>query len=257
MNSGDRLLRIYDALMGLPENTQMMHAWAKALDVDPGTPDLEEEISLLVLGVRREVDVARRRLDLIGVPAGLSEPAFNRLRQVASPTQLNVPWGSHRGNVQPPECRKILEWVSWTLKEEAEGEMEPAMLEALREELDALQTALGTTDVSPHLRDFIESQIAAIRGALRMYRVQGAKPIQAALTKVVGEFKVNEKALQQDLQTAPEEAKGIVARAAAMVEKVAKVADNLSKLKKGVEDVYSIGSTVTATVGPLIHLLSK
>ncbi|TXD94234.1 hypothetical protein FUT87_07435 [Mitsuaria sp. TWR114] len=257
MNVGDRLLHIYDSLMRQSDDQQMLHAWAAVFEVETDTPHLEEEMSFLVLGLRREIALARERLDLLGVPADLTQPACGRLHDVASPTQFLTPWRSHRGNLTPPECRKIFSWVTWALREEAEADMEAEAMSALVDELKDLENALADASVPGHLRAFIDRQIKTIRSALRMYRVRGVAPIQEALATVAGEFMVKDQVLKQNLESGTTPAKSAISRIATTVDKLAKLADNLSKVKKGVEDAAAIGVSVSAVVTPFLLLLPK
>jgi len=257
MNVGERLLRNFDLLMRQPEDAQMLHAWAAVFEVETNTPHLEEEMSFLVLGLRREIALARERLDLLDVPADLTHPVFSRLHDVASPTQFLAPWRSHRGNLTPPECRKIFDWVTWALREEAEADMEAEAMSALVDELKDLENALADASVPGHLRAFINRQIKTIRNALRMYRVRGVAPIQEALATVAGEFVVKDQVLQQNLGAGTAPAKSAISRIASTVDKLAKLADNLSKVKKGIEDAAAIGVSVSAVVSPFLLLLPK
>ncbi|TAL23265.1 MAG: hypothetical protein EPO01_07530 [Aquabacterium sp.] len=163
----------------------MVQTWAEVFEVDLSHPHLEDEVASLVMALRAEIKFARERLDAYGVPANLTSPGFERLTQVASPGQLHSTWNGHRGNIQPPECRKIFEWAAWALREEEEADMSSEELRTLRSELDSLETSMREADMAPYLRDFIQRQIDTIRTALRMYGVQGVKPVEEALQRLL------------------------------------------------------------------------
>ncbi|MDP0919963.1 hypothetical protein Q6272_33540, partial [Klebsiella pneumoniae] len=76
-------------------------------------------------------------------------------------------------------------------------------------------------------RDFIQRQVDTIRSALRMYGVQGVKPIQDALQKVAGAYKTQEKPLAQAYEASKPPAKNLFERASGVVDRVAKVSDSL------------------------------
>jgi hypothetical protein len=250
MNAGARLFRIYDRLAAQVTDQSMVKTWAEVFDLDKSLPYLEDEVANLVMALRSEIKFARERLDAYGVPANLTSPGFNRLTEVASPGQLHSSWNGHRGNIQPPECRKVFEWVEWALRDEDEGDMSAEELQQLRSELDSLDNSLRGTDMAPYLRDFIQRQVDTIRTALRMYGVQGVKPVQDALQKVAGAYKTQEKPLAQAYEAANPPAKNLFERASGVVDRVAKVSDNLCKIKKAGEEVIAVGSAVSALVLP-------
>lgn len=250
MNAGARLFRIYDRLAAQVTDQMMVKTWAEVFDLDKSLPHLEDEVASLVMALRSEIQFARERLDAYGVPANLTSPGFNRLTEVASPGQLHSSWNGHRGNIQPPECRKVFEWVEWALRDEDEDDMSAEELQQLRSELDSLENSLRGTDMAPYLRDFIQRQVDTIRSALRMYGVQGVKTVQDALQKVAGAYKTQEKPLAQAYEAANPPAKNLFERASGVVDRVAKVSDNLCKIKKAGEEVIAVGSAVSALVLP-------
>ncbi len=250
MNAGARLHRIYDRLSAQVTNQAMVQTWAEVFDLDKSLPHIEDEVANLVMALRAEIKFARERLDAYGVPANLTSPAFERLAQVASPGQLHSSWNGHRGNIQSPECRKVFEWVEWALRDENEAEMLAEEMQQLQLELDALESSLREADMAPYLHDFIQRQVETIRSALRMYGVQGVRPVQDALQKVAGAYKTQEKPLAQAYEAAKPPAKSLFERASGVVDRVAKVSDNLCKIKKAGEEAIAVGSAVSALLLP-------
>jgi hypothetical protein len=250
MNAGTRLHRIYDRLSAQVTDQAMVHTWAEVFDLDKSLPHIEDEVTNHVMALRAEIKFARERLDAYEVPASLTSPAFERLAQVASPGQLNSSWNGQRGNIQPQECRKVFEWVEWALREEDEADMLAEEMQQLQLELDALESSLREADMAPYLRDFIKRQVETIRSALRMYGVQGVKPVQDALQKVAGAYKTQEKPLAQAYEAAKPPAKSLFERASGVVDRVAKVSDNLCNIKKAGEEAIAVGNAVSALVLP-------
>lgn len=250
MNPGTRLHRVYDKLAAQVTDQAMVQTWAEVFELDKSLPHLEDEVANLVMALRSEVKFARERLDAYGVPANLTSPGFERLTQVASPGQLHSGWNGHRGNIQPPECRKVFEWVEWALREEDEADMSADEMQQLRSELDTLESSLREADMAPYLRDFIKRQVDTIRLALRMYGVQGVKPVQEALQKVAGAYKTQEKPLAKAYEAATPPAKSLFERASGVVDRVAKVSDGLCKIKKAGEEAIAVGGAVSALVLP-------
>jgi len=253
MNSGERLLNIYTSLVQQSPNKDMVKTWAKVFGLDADGNNLEDEVVHLVLGLRHELTFARGRLTAQGAPSELTSPAFERLASVASPGQLHSSWASHLPNINPAECRKIFEWVAWTLRDEGEADMSADEMQTLRGELESLEAALADVGMAPYLRDFIERQIKTIREALRMYGVRGVKPVREALQQVAGAYKTEEKQLARAVHAASEPQKTVFARAAGAIKKVAEFADTISKLKQGADDAISIGQSVGDIVTPYLN----
>ena len=72
--------------------------------------------------------------------------------------------------------------------------------------------------------------------------------IETALKQVAGDCAFERTRLEAENATASEPTKGILARASAFIEKTAKVADNLDKIRKAGEGAYSLA----ASVGPVL-----
>lgn len=248
MNPAARLHRIYDKLVAQGDDVQMVQTWADVFDIDKSGPHYEDDVTASVMPLRSEIALTRKRLDEIGVAANLTSPAFERLRAVAAPGQLHSNWHSHRGNINPPECRKVFEWAEWALREDAEPDMPAEDVKELRAELESLEAALQEAEVSPYLRDFIQRQVDTIRAALRVYGVQGARPLQDALQKVAGAYTVERTRVEVEHAAAPEAAKGLFAKASGVIKKTADMCDNLGKIGKFGEQAW----TLAGTVGPLV-----
>ena len=153
-----------------------------------------------------------------------------------------------RGNVQSPENRIPLMWAAWVLREEDEVAMSSDDMEGLNAELAGLEAALRESSLSPYLADFIQRQIATIRAALRVYGVQGARPLREALKKVVGDLTMERPRVDAEVAKATPEAKSVLAKASSAIEKTAKVCDSLDKMAKFGEHAW----TMVSTVGPLV-----
>lgn len=248
MNSAARLLRIYVKLLVQPAEYQMIQTWAVVFESDEKSPHHEDEVTAYLMGLRAEIALTRDKLTSIGVPTELTSPAFEHLRDVAAPGQLRSPWSSHRGNLQSPECRKVFEWAAWALREDAEPDMPAEEMKELQAELESLEAALQDAALSPYLRDFIQRQVDTIRVALRLYRVQGARPLQDALQKVAGAYAVEGARVAAEHAAAPEAAKGVFAKAGNVIKKTAEVCDNLTKIGKLGEQAVSLAGNL----GPLL-----
>jgi hypothetical protein len=98
-------------------------------------------------------------------------------------------------------------------------------MKELRTELESLETALEQTEMSPYLRDFIQRQVDTIRAALRVYSVQGARPLQDALRQVAGAYTTVEgPRVEAEHAAAPEAAKRMLSKASHFIDKTARSA---------------------------------
>lgn len=249
MNSAGRLSNLLNDLVGKgrANDIPMVKVWGEIFSLPLDAPHLEDDVVTCIQGVRMELELLRTKLLAMGAPEELLRPGLARFRNFSSTTYLNQQWSGLKDEISKPENRVPFMWAAWVLRDENEEILPDDELSALRSELDSLENSLQETEMAPYLRSFVQRQIDAIRSAL-VYRVQGVKPIETALKQVVGDCAFERTRLEADNATASEPTKGILARASALIEKTAKVADNLDKIRKAGEGAYSLA----ASVGPVL-----
>ncbi|MDH1673918.1 hypothetical protein [Comamonas aquatica] len=250
MNTAGRLLSIYNRLVGTsrPSDATMVKVWAQVFDLNPDSPHLEDDVVACLQAMRSEMGLLRSKLQAIGAPEDLMHPGFARLRDICSTTYLNQNWSGLREQTSRPENKLSFAWANWVLRDDSEEEMPAEELATLQSEIDSLEASLHETEMTPYLRGFIQRQIDAIRAALKVYRVQGVKPIEEALHQVAGAYTIEKSRVEAEHAKASEPAKSLFARAGAVIKKTAEVADNLDKIRKAGEGAY----TLAASVGPLL-----
>lgn len=250
MNTAGRLLSTFDGLLNhrLGNDAPMLRVWASVFELPADDPHLEDAVVMCLQATRSEIEVLRIRLQALGAPEDLMHPGIARFRNYTSTANIHAGWNAFREEANRPENRLAFMWANWTLRAEDEDDMPAEELATLRSELDSLEASLQDTDMTPYLRGFIQRQIDAIRTALRLYRVRGVKPIEEALHQVAGAYTVEKSRVEAEHEKASEPAKSVFARAGAVIEKTAKVADNLDKIRKAGEGAY----TLAASVGPLL-----
>ncbi|RRD67118.1 hypothetical protein EII19_07165 [Comamonadaceae bacterium OH2310_COT-174] len=250
MNTAGRLLSIYDSLVRKGHNTdvEMVKLWAEVFELQPDGPHLEDDVVTCLQAMRSEMELLRSKLQVIGVDENLMHPGFARFRDISSPAYLKSPWRGLRAEATKPENRLPFAWANWVLRDESEEDMPAEDLAELRSELDSLETSLQNTEMTPYLRSFIQRQLDAIRSALKVYRVQGVKPLEEALHQVAGAYTVEKSRVEAEHARASEPTKNLFARAGAVIKKTAEVADNLDKIRKAGEGAY----TLAASVGSLL-----
>lgn len=251
MNTAGRLLAIVDTLnFKVHRDTPdpMVKVWATVFELDAADPEIEDSVVMCLQAMREELDLLSAKLTAREVPSdGFGWP-IKRLRDVASTVHLNSNWYALRDEILKPDTRMSFMWANWVLRDEDEAPMPSEELASLRGELDALEQSLREADMTPYLRGFIQRQIDAIRTALKLYRVQGVKPIEEALHQVAGAYTVEKSRVEAEHAQASEPTKNLFARAGAVIKKTAEVADNLDKIRKAGEGAY----TLAASVGPLL-----
>jgi len=255
MNSAARLHCIYKKLVAQNDEGRMVVVWAEVFGIDKESPHYEDDVTAFVMALRSEIVLTRRRLDEMGAPSSLTSPGFERLRDVAAPGQLHTNWRGHRGNILPPECRKIFEWAEWTLREDAEPDIPADDMKELLTELTSLETTLKEVEVSTYLRDFIQRQVDTIRAALRLYGVQGAQPLEDALKKVAGAYTMERTKVAAEHAAAPEAAKGLFAKTSGMIKRTAELCDNLGKIGKFSDQAWTLASSVGPVLLPYLPKL--
>jgi hypothetical protein len=230
----------------------MVKVWAEVLQL-PDHGSLEDDVVTCLQALRSEIDLLKARLQSLGVGEELLHPGLTRFRNVTSTVYLNAGWNGLREEASKPENRIPLAWANWLLRDESEDDLAPDELGSLRAELDSLEQALLQTDMSPYMRGFIGRQLDAIRSALRLYPIRGAKPFEEAARQVVGTCNLEAKVLSKEFEKASQPAKGVFSKVGNFIEKTAKVADNLDKIRKAGEGAYSL----VENVGPALLTWTK
>jgi len=218
----------------------MLHTWAAVFGLEESA-HFEDDVTACVVALRQEIDFARLRLTAQGVPDDLTQTGFSRLKGTASVGYFHTNWHSHRGNIQPPENRLAFAWAAWVLRDEDETTMSADALSSLRAEIVSLEQSLEETELSPYLRDFIQRQLDTIRAALRVYGVQGARPLKEAIEKVAGAYALDKPMLDSEVGKEMEAGKGLVSRTGDILRQTAEVCGNAEKIVSFGEKVTSFG----------------
>ncbi|MDO9234930.1 MAG: hypothetical protein Q7U28_02705 [Aquabacterium sp.] len=250
MNTAGRLLSIYDKLTerGGEPSKNVARLWAEVFELEQDTPHTEDDVVTCLQALRSEMDLLQSKFLSIGGVPELLQPGLSRFRETASPIRLNQQWLNLRDEFGRQENRVMLAWAGWALRDENEEDVASEDLANLQKELDALGATLGETEMSPYLREFVQRQMNSIRSALRVYRVQGIKPIEQALHQVVGAFTLEKNRVEAEQGKATEPAKGVLRRLGVALESTAKVADQVDKIRKAGEG----GVKLAAAVAPFL-----
>lgn len=243
MNAAGRLLHVYDRLVNTsrPKDVPMVKVWAEVLQL-PTHGSLEDDVITCLQALRGEMDFVKARMQALGVDESLLHPGFTRFRNVASPANINAIWGGLREEASKPENRIPFAWANWVLRDESEEDLSDEDMVGLMTELESLEASLRDTEMSPYMRDFIARQLNAVRAALRLYPIRGIKPIEEAARQVVGSCTFEGPVLAKEIERADAPAKRVFSRVGQFIEKAAKVADNVDKIRKAGEGAYSLAT---------------
>lgn len=246
MNTAGRLLSIYDKLVGAgrANDIAMVRVWVEVFGLTPDSPTAEDDVVTCLQALRAEMDNLRVKLLALNAPENLMQPGLTRFRNVSSTSNLGAGWNGFRDEISKPENRLAFAWADWTLRDDSEEDMHQEQFNELMNEIDSLEASLHDTEMSPYLRDFVQRQVDSIRSALRIYRVQGVRPIEAALHRVAGAYTLEKSRLETAQAAASEPAKSVLSRMSGIVEKTAKVADQIDKIRKATEGAYGLAKTV-------------
>jgi hypothetical protein len=227
----------------------MVTIWAQVFAINGPSHQMEDTVTDYLVALREEIDVTQMLLvEKYNVPAELLQPGFQRLRDTASPGRIHSGWMGLKGNIQSPECRHAFLWSAWLLRDELEGDMQEEELGGLYKEMTALEEALNDSDMSDYLRTFVARQIEVIRKALRLYRVQGVRPVNEAIKSVAGAVSLGGPRLKAEMASADCAAQSVLSRASNWIKKTAEVCGDLEKIKK-------TGESAAGLAGELAPLL--
>lgn len=232
----------------------MLKIWTTVFELPEEGLNLEDAVVTCLQATRSEIELLRSRLLSIDVAEDMMSPGLPRLRNYTSTTALNSGWNNFREEAIRPENRLFLVWANWALRDDVEDDMSANDLATLTGELDSLEKSLNESDMTSYLRGFVQRQIDVIRGALRVYRVQGVRPIEEALKQVAGAYTVDKVRVESEHEKASESTKSVVQKVGAFIEKTAKIADQLDKIRKAADGAVTLASTVGPT---LIAIFSK
>lgn len=259
MNPADRLLMVYTRLTatGWPPSANVATVWASVFNIPEGTSETDHEVTVGLQALRRQADLVRALLLSCAVPSDLASTAVDRFRTIASPAYLHGQWASYQANLIAADTLLSLQWASWVLRDHSEGDIAPQHHQQLLQELHNLEATLADMTMSPFLKDFIERQLIAVREALRLTTLEGARPLQKALRTVAGDYKVSEDQLKREIADAPAPVKSLMAKVSAKIKDVANVADSMVKIKKAGVEAIELGKAVTEAVGAYIDDVTK
>jgi hypothetical protein len=224
---------------------QMRAAWCVVFEVDDADSSAENDVVACLLALRNEIEVTIARLRAREIPPNLWEGSFRRLYQAASATELHANWAERRGNLAAPEVRMAFGWASFALAVEGDSDIPEADLQRLHAELEELEEAIRSAEMSEFMRSLVQRQVAAIRSALRLHKIQGVAPLQDAVSEIIGKLTINAEEIGTEVSSASPVAKTLFRRVLNFVVEVGKAA-------KAVRDTGSLIGDSTNLVSRLI-----
>lgn len=246
MNTAGRLLSIYDKLIntGWGNDKTMVWIWAEIFEIPSSGQHVEDDVVACLQAIRFELDLLRMKLLTLDASEELLQPGLPRFRNATSTVHLNQSWNGLREETSRPENRVFLLWANWALRGEEEDSMLPDELASLKNDLDAMEAKLVSTELSSYLRDFLQRQINVIRNALRIYPIAGVKPIESALQQVTGAYAIDKNLVEAECAKASQPARNLFSQAGHVISKVAEAVDRVDKIRKAGEGIYGLAAKV-------------
>lgn len=259
MNAAGRVLETVDKALGAnyARDVAALKVWAKAFDLSLEDERLEDAVVECLQAVRSEVDLIELQLKVQNVPEDCFRQLIVSLRNCSSPSRLHSQWSATSDDLAKPNIRLALRWADWALQNTSENRLIPEEVSSLVSELDALEKLANESGLSEYLREFVTRQLAVVRRALRLYPIQGRKPIEDAVRMVAGSCSLERTEIEAQLRDAPSTVKSAMSKFGSVIEKTAKVADNLSKIKKAGEGAFSLAQAMGPAVLTLMRSINN
>lgn len=216
----------------------MISIWQRYLGLE--TSGSEEEVLIATQAVLAEIRQAERKLIEIGVPVELFAEAATQMRNAFSPTQLHASFSNHREAIIKRAVPLALQWASWSLIRFNENDIPEESIRSLQDSLAAQETILKETTLPASLREMLARQVAELKTALVLYKISGIQPLVDAVNKQSGELRHAPVEMVKEVNSGPPEAKSAVHNACRLLEQVAKVADEGSKVMKFGQELYAL-----------------
>lgn len=241
MNPASRLNDLVEFFNSASPKAAIKEAWEKYMG-SASTPLTEDEVLDVIQAVLAEIRAMEAKLKEIGAPANLYTDCVTQLRAGFSPTQLAVPWQSHREQMLKRATPLALQWAAWALSQFDENAIDEEAMESLRTSLAAQEKLLQETNLPAGLREMLERQTAALRRALHLYKIQGVAPLRRVVTDSVGELRTASPELVAEVKAGEPSVKQAFQQGMAMIGKAAEVADKGSKAIKFGKELYELGT---------------
>lgn len=243
MNSAKRLFDLFSAAKANRSQEASFKNWIQVFNLEGEPAEQYEDIGASCMAaVRDELDVLAESLLDQGVPDELFRWGTDELRGIVSPTQFSNGW-NHLVDRIGREHLNMLRWADWVLGGD-EQEVDAAELAKLIAELDELIAQLEASSLRRFTKDLMLRHLNSVRKSLRTYRARGIEPVNAALNETLGAMSVRTAHVKEDLSQSDPEATGIFSKAANMINKVVKVAENAQKVQKGIDAGIQIAHQV-------------
>jgi hypothetical protein len=239
MNSASRILSIVE-YFGSQPSAPMSHRWCSLFGIDINKN--RNQLFPAVLAFHAELDAVETKMLELSGSSELFGPTAQRLRSSFNPSSVEQPWDSHAPHVMSAENLNALKWAKWALQKFDDPEPEQGVMEALLERIEEQEEHLRSTALPAGIRLLMISHIAQMRVALAMYKIQGVTAISDVVQKAMGEMGTAPEHLKDEVAAASPEAKGVIVNFMKFIGQTAKFADDLSKVKKFGEAVYTFGT---------------
>ena len=243
MNPASRLNDLVQFFHSANPGAAIKEAWEKYMGSE-STPLTEDEVLDVIQAVLGEIRAMEAKLKEIDVPANLYADCVTQLRTAFSPTQIAVPWNSHREQMVKRATPLALQWAAWALSQFDENKIDEESMASLRTSLAEQEKLLQETNLPVGLREMLERQTAGLRRALHLYNIQGIAPVQKVVSDSIGELATASQDLVSEVETSSSAVKHAFEQGKKMIGKAAEFADKGSKVVKFGKECYELGTSV-------------
>jgi hypothetical protein len=231
--------RVHSVLRALAEsdktgNANLGRVLLAVLGIPPAAGKVKSTALRILLDLRDEIDAAVLALHVKGVESSLYAEAVKVTRDFLAPEAVTTKWVGYRETLHGSVVH------AFGFAAELLGDMEPAVtpeeLDDLMAELSSVRTAVDAqTSLDPIVANFLRTNLDRMESALRAYPLRGGSVVVEARRTIVGSVVVD----------APADVSGnarkLVERLGAVVQKFLKVADGVEKTAKLYERLKSTG----------------
>lgn len=234
MNRAQRLLSIYDSLLGLgsPSGMKAADAWAKALEIEGRKGERDGALARAMLAFQDEIDALTAQLVAAGIPQECYHSQLRRLRDAAAPGTMRSSWDGLLGSVNPADVRLALLW-SGAAPIAVEGAIPDEQLAALGKLLDELDEGFAGAGLPPTMSEYAAMMLRSLREALELHRIKGTAPLRTAVQHAYGATVSMGDALAAEVPEASPSARSYIGRVNSMITRAVVVCRDVDIVNKG------------------------
>jgi hypothetical protein len=187
INSASRLHALLSRVATAQDNVSIIDTWAGVLTIQE--PDAEKrllKVAERLYWLNQELVVLQKQMSDSSYSKELYDTAFRRARKALSMVHLGAPWATVKSHLAP-DTLLAFQFCAELLPDE-EQQIDPKVIESIRQTVDELEKLLEASPVGPSLEALVRHQIELVRTALNRYPIAGAVALRESTYAAVGEL---------------------------------------------------------------------